>query len=173
MTKDKIYHILIKLLLCIYPVFLLTFTYNSFFTLTQIIIIYILLIYTLIIKKESRKNLKYIVIYLMLVLIYGIFHHLNATNFTSLVPGNFNYSSLKESLQLLKMSTPALFGYLIYYSKLNKKDYIDILKSWVLMICLTIIISNIFVISLSSYTGETIKANIFSWFNSNKLLKES
>lgn len=167
MNYNKIYKLLLKIVLCIYPSFLLTFAYNSYFTLLQIIIIFGLLLFLLLINKESRKNFKYIILYTIIVLIYGIFHHLNATNFTSLVPGNFNYDILKECLQILKMSIPVIFVYLIYHSNLEKEDYIHIIKSWIILICGSIIISNILKISLSSYTGETIKANIFSWFNNN------
>lgn len=172
MTKNNIYHLFIKIFLCIYPFFLLKDTYNSYFTLIQIMAIFILFFWNLIINKDSRKKIKYLIIYFIIVIFYETFHHMNAINFTSLVPGNFNYNMLQECLQLLKMSTPAIFIYTIYYSNLNKKDYLDIIKSWLLIICGSIIITNISKISLGSYNDLTIKGNIFEWFSKKYIYNE-
>lgn len=163
---------LLKIFLIIYPIFSMTFIYNSYFTLLQIGIIFLLLLITLIKNKDSRKNIKYLIIYYLIVGIYGILHHWNATNFHSLVPDNFNYNCLDEVLYLFKMSIPIPFIYLIYYSNLSKKDYLDILKSWLLIICGTIIITNITKISLGSYTNTTIKGSIFNWFDKSLIYKE-
>lgn len=173
MIKNNLYDISLKLFLCIYPLFLLKFTYNSVFTLLQIIIILFFFLWTLIKNKNSRKNVKYIIIYFLIVAIYGIFHHLNALNFTSVVPGNFNYSSIKEFFQLIKMSMPTIFIYTISNSNLNKKDYINIIKIWLLIISGSIIITNIFKISLGSYNDIVIKGNIFDWFTKKYIYQET
>lgn len=173
MLTEKKYKILLKIYLAIYPLFLLNFFYNSYFTLIQIAFLFAFFIYLLIINKKARKNIKYILIYFMLLFIYGIFHHFNALNFTSLVPGNFNYNWIKEALYILKMSMPVFFIYIIYYSKLERKDYLQIIKIWLIIICVSIIFTNLFKISKNSYTSMTIKYNLLSWFTKEISYKET
>ncbi len=167
MFNEKAYKKILKFFLLIYPFFSIEFIYNSYFTLIQLATIFGLFIYCLIINKNSHKNIKYILIYYLILIIYGIFHHLNALNFTSLIPNNFNYNYLSEILQLFKLSTPVIFIYTLYYSNLNSKDYLDIIKTWIIIICGSIILTNIFKISLSSYGSIRIKYNIFEWFFHN------
>ena len=167
MKKEEKYHQLLIIFLSIYPLFSLKIFYNSYFTLIQILIIISFLIGLLIIKKETRKGLKFLIIYYLLIIIYGIFHHYNALDFTSLVPGNFNYNLIKEILSLIKMSMPIPFIYIIYYEKLTRQEILKIIKSWLIFICGTIIISNILKLSLSSYSDTKIKGSILSWFTKN------
>lgn len=162
----------LKIFLMIYPIFSLEFLYNNYFTLIQIIIILGFLLITIVQNKRARKNIKYIIGYYALIIIYGIFHHLNALDFTSLVPGNFNYNYLDEILYLFKMSIPFDFIYLLYYNDFSKKDFLDILVSWLIIICGSIIITNIFQISLGSYSNTTIKGSIFKWFDKTLIYKE-
>ena len=99
--------------------------------------------------------------------IYFIFHHVNATKFTSLVPGNFNYSILKEALYFVKMVSPFLLIYSLYKTEFSKDKIIQIIKCLVLTISLVIIVSNLLGFSLGTYSNVTIKANFFDWFNPN------
>ena len=172
MLAEKNYKRLLLLLLCIYPIFSLKILYNNYATLAQIIIIVLFFLWLFFINNTARKNTKYLLIYTFILVIYGIFHHLNALDFHSLVPGNFGYNPLDEILYLLKMSMPIYFVYLIYYSGFKKDDYKKILKSWIIIICGIIIISNLLEISLSSYNNETIKGSIFSWFSNNYIYNE-
>lgn len=172
MLQIKNYKRLLLILLCIYPVFSLKIFYNNYATLIQIVFIAIFLLWTFFVNKESRKNIKYLIIYTIFLLIYGIFHHLNALDFHSLVPGNFNYNYLDEILYLVKMSIPVFFIYLMYYSNLEKEDYRKVIKSWIIIIGGSIIITNILGISLSSYNNEVIKGSIFSWFSNNYIYNE-
>ena len=112
---------LLMLFMITYPIFDIKYFYNSVTTLIRIIIVFILFLSVIYFKKESRKKLKWLILYYGLVGIYTIFHHLNALKFHSLVPGNFNYSLFKECLQLLKSTMPVTFLYTLYYFKLKKK----------------------------------------------------
>lgn len=172
MLKEKNYKILLALFLCIYPIFSLKPFYNNTFTLIQIIIIGLFFLWNLYINKDSLNKFKFLFIYLIILIIYGIFHHLNALNFHSLVPGNFNYNYLDEILYLIKMMIPVLFIFLMYFSKFTKKDYLKVIKAWIIIICGIIIITNICKISLSSYNDEVIKGSIFSWFSNNYIYNE-
>ena len=149
----------------IQPVFDLKIFYNSISTLIRVVIILGLFLFYFISSKNNKKY--YLLIYPLLVFIYFIFHHINALNFNSLVPGNFNYSLLKEGLYFVKMLSPFLLMYSIYKSNLSKIMLLNIIKFLVCIIGITIIVSNIFVFSYGSYSDQVIKASFFSWFTNN------
>ena len=151
--------------LIIQPIFDLKFFYNSISTLIRVIIIYTLFAYYFFTSKNKKKY--YLLIYPVLIGIYFIFHHLNAINFYSLVPGNFNYSILEEALYFVKMLSPFLLIYCLYKSNFTVDKMIDIMKYLVLIIGITIVVSNLFVFSYGSYSDVPIKANFFEWFNPN------
>ena len=158
---------LVFIFLITYPIFDLIFFYNSFTTIIRMFIVIFFTIWLLVINKDFQKKFKWILVYFVILLIYAIFHHINALNFKSLMPGNFYYLKLKELLYLFKYSIPLLFMYFLYYLKLDKKYYFKILKFWIIFISGSIIITNLFKISLGSYSNEIIKGNIFNWFNTN------
>ncbi len=62
---------------------------------------------------------------------------------------------------------PITFIYSLYYQRIPWKKYILVLKIWVILISGSIIITNIFKISLSSYSDAVITKNIFEWNISN------
>ena len=59
--------------------------------------------------------------------------------------------------------SPITLIYSLYYQKIDWKNYLLVLKMWVILIGGSIIITNIFKISLSSYSDLTIAKNIFEW----------
>ena len=105
MKNLKINNLINKILiifLLIQPIFDLKFFYNSISTLIRVIIIFSLTLFYFFRKSEKGKfkflgKWQYVLLaYPILFGVYFIFHHINALNFTSLVPGNFNYSVIKE-----------------------------------------------------------------------------
>ena len=172
MSKEENYKKILTIYLCLYPIFSLYFFYNNYFTLIQIIAIGLFLLWKIKIDKKALSKLKYLFAYYIILIVYGIFHHINALDFNSLVPNNFNYNYIDEILYLIKMSTIIPFVYLIYFSNLTKKEYLKIIKVWIIIICGSIIITNLFEISLSSYNNEIIKGNIFDWFAHNYIYNE-
>lgn len=166
MTKIKFNNLLQKVLivfLIIQPIFDLKVFYNSISTLIRVIIIGVFFIIYFIQDKNKKKY--FLIIYPVLLLIYFIFHQINAQNFKSLVPGNFDYSTIKEILYFVKMVTPFLLIYDIYEAKLSREQIINVIKYIVIIVSLIIIVTNIFGISYGSYSNTRIKANFFSWFN--------
>ena len=145
------------------PIFDIKIFYNSISTLIRVIIISSIFLYYFITDKNKKKY--YLLIFPCLLGVYSCFHHLNATHFTSFVPGNFNYSVITEALYFIKMLTPFLLIYSLYRANLSANNIIDIMKYLVLIFSLTIIVSNIFVFSYGSYSDTRIKANFFEWFN--------
>lgn len=165
LNKEEILEKILIIFLVMQPIFDLKIFYNSISTLIRTIFIVILFgIYFF----NSKNKKKYIlIIYPILLCIYFIFHHLNAINFKSLVPGNFNYSIIKEMLYFFKMIVPILLIYVLYKSKLKDNKINFIIKSIVVIISLIIIITNLLGISYGSYSDSLIKSNFISWFDSD------
>ncbi len=166
MKQLKINNIINKILiifLIIQPIFDIKIFYNSISTLIRVIIISALFAYYFFTSKN--KNKYYLLIYPLLLVVYFIFHHINASSFNSLVPGDFNYSILKEALYFVKMISPFLLIYCLYKSKISSYDIIRIMKYLCIIISLLIIVSNLLGFSYGNYSDVKIKANFFEWFN--------
>lgn len=153
------------LFLIVQPIFDLKIFYGSISTFIRVFFIFLFFIYYFINSKNKKKY--FLFFYPILILIYFIFHHLNALKFTSLVPGNFNYSIFQEALYFIKMLCPYMLIYCLFKSKITKKELFFIIKICVLVISLIIIISNLFLISYGTYSDIKIKANFLEWFNPN------
>lgn len=156
---------LLILFLIVQPIFDLKIFYSSISTLIRVLFVVFFFLYYFI--KNNNKKKYFLLIYPILIGIYFIFHHLNALNFTSLVPGNFNYSFFQEALYFVKMLCPYLLIYTFFKANFSKKEIFFIIKTVVLTISLIIIISNLFLFSYGTYSDMKIKANFFEWFKSN------
>lgn len=145
------------------PLFSTVFLYNKISTLIQIIFVFLLLFVTLIFYKDSRKNIKWMILYYVLCLIYlGVsFYH--QEYFKSLLPSSYGFNIVSELLTILKLITPITFIYSLYYIKLPFKKYMLVLKVWCILFAGSIVLTNIFKISLGSYSDTFITKNIFEW----------
>lgn len=152
------------LFLCSSPIFDTTPFYSRMTSLIRVIIIMMLLLLTLIFYKESRKNLQYLIPYYLLCIIFLLINYIHSKSFISLFPGDFDYSFFSEILTVLKLMMPVTLIYSLYYQKFNKQDYLLIFTSWTILICISIILTNVLKISLSSYNQDLfIEYNIFEW----------
>lgn len=149
------------------PLLSTTFFYNHFTTLFEVVAIVLIFIFSIILYPESRHKIKYLLLYYLLCGIYVIFSYNHYLNFNSLVPGNFNYNIVSELLTILKLMMPITFAYSLYYQKISWNKYIKIIKMWCLLYAGTIIVTNIFKISLSSYNDKYILKSIFEWNKNN------
>lgn len=149
------------------PLFSTVFLYNKISTLIQIIFVFLLLFVTLIFYKDSRKNIKWMILYYVLCLIYlGVsFYH--QEYFKSLLPSSYDFNIVSELLMILKLITPITFIYSLYYIKLPFKKYMLVLKVWCILFAGSIVLTNIFKISLGSYSDTFITKNIFEWNKHN------
>lgn len=102
--------------------------------------------------------------YLFLVLVYFIFHCINATNFYSPVPKLQDFSLISEAVYTFRLIYPALIVYISASVKFTKEFFVKTITTISLTISGLIVSTNLFCISLDSYTNKTIKSNIFSWF---------
>lgn len=169
MKKIKVEAILeniIIIFLIIQPIFDLKIFYNSISTLIRTVIIIVFFLIYFIKSNNKRKYL--LLIYSVILGIYAIFHHINAMNFTSLVPGNFNYSLVKELLYFVKMIVPILLIYVLFKSKITNSKIDKIIQLIVFIMGFSIIITNLLGMSYGSYSDEIIKANFIKWFNNSE-----
>lgn len=145
------------------PLFSTVFLYNKISTLIQVIFVFLLLFVTLILYKDSRKNIIWMILYYVLCLIYlGVsFYH--QESFKSLLPSSYGFNIVSELLTILKLITPITFIYSLYYIKLPFKKYMLVLKVWCILFAGSIVLTNIFKISLGSYSDTFITKNIFEW----------
>lgn len=137
------------------------FFHNRLTTLLIVIIICFLFLLTVLVNKDSRKNIKYIIIYYIICFLYLLITYFRSESFVSLIPDRF--SIISEGLTILKLMMPGTFLYVLYYQRIERKEYFRIIKWWIILIAGLIIITNIFKISFSSYSDELIKYNIFEW----------
>lgn len=149
------------------PVFSTIFFYNRITTLIEVICIFLLTLFTLLLYKESKKNYKWLFLYYILCTLYLILSYKHSFSFKSFVPNNFNYNVVSETLTVIKLITPITLLYSLYYQKISFNKYMLVLKVWALLIAGSIVITNIFKISLGSYTSDFISKNIFEWNTKN------
>ena len=163
--KETSIKFILIVFIIIQPIFDLKIFYNSISTLIRVIFISLFFLYYFINDKNTKKY--WLFIYPFLIILYFIFHHLNALSFHSLVPGDFNYTSVTEVLYLIKMICPFMLIYCLFKANLSSRDTFFIVTVIVLFISTIIIFSNIFIFSYGSYSDTKIKANFFAWFNNS------
>lgn len=125
----------------------------------------ILLVLTLAANGWNKKYW-WAVGYLGVVAVYFIAHCLYAKNFHSLVPGNFSYSVANETAYLLRLLLPLLLIMLLCNISFDDKMFQKTALILTLTISGLIVITNLFCVSLDSYTNQKITGNIFYWFGS-------
>lgn len=159
--RQSILKIFSLIFLLFYPLVGLVFFHNKFVTLLCSILILFIFVFTLCFFPNSRKNSKYIFLYLGCCLIYLLLSYYHQQSFKSLIPSSFNI--IREGLTILKIILPVIFCYSLHFQKITLTEYNFILKSWLVFIAGSIIFTNIFKISLNSYSNSLIKYNIFEW----------
>lgn len=135
-------------------------------TLVRIGVLFVIGILSFLVIKINKKFI-WLVIYLLLISIYCVLHHLNALGFYSYVPGNFNYTLIQELFYIIRMLIPLFMIYLTYHLEFSIKKISTIITWLVGLISGSIVVTNILMISLGSYSKTHIKGNIFSWFIDN------
>ncbi|CEN26679.1 O-antigen ligase family protein [Paraclostridium sordellii] len=132
-------------------------------TIIRVGITFVLVILTLVTLKDKKKWV-FILSYIGIVSVYTILHLVNANNFHSLVPGNFGYSIAGEIFYIIRLMIPLSIVFITYNMNIDLDDFTKTIIWLLILISGTIVITNIFKISLNSYTNEIIKANVFEWF---------
>lgn len=118
-------------------------------------------------QKQNWQKLgrdKWLILYLVLLVIYSVLHLWHVKNFNSINPSDYNYSTVSEIFYLIRMILPLAIIYFTKEIEFSKHD-LQLVIEWLSgLFSGTIVISNLFVISLRSYETGFISANIFEWF---------
>ena len=116
-------------------------------------------------KGNLRKKSSIIlIIYIALVAVYFVIHHLTNVDFVSVGPDDYGYSMVHEAYYVVRMLVPFFMLFLTYELRVEKEDFYKTVEIICVVVTGVIVVSNLLCISLSSYTNKPISANIFVWF---------
>lgn len=140
-------------------------TFFKFSPATILRILIVAIISVLFLWTSKNKKLKlFLGVYTIVLILYFIGHHLNAMHFHSLVAGNFGYSLFGELFYVVRMVLPLIILVVSYNIKFTDNQLESIVSWLVALVSGSIVVTNLFKISLSSYVNQRITGNIFSWF---------
>ena len=133
-------------------------------TIIRILFVGLFAIYLLFKIKYNKKYL-WILGYLLIILIYLIFHVFNSLNFNINIGNNYAFSFVTEAFYFIRMFIPIILIFVTYNIKPKEKTFEKTIIGVSLIFSLVIIITNFFKISLTSYGGNNlILGNIVDWF---------
>ncbi len=137
-------------------------------TIIRIAFVFVIAVLFLIVWRNKKELILYI-IYAVFLVVYIVFHHINALNFTNFYSGyDFGYNLVGELFYIIRMLLPLITIIISFHYEFDNKS-IEKIVNWLLfIICGSIIVSNLFVISTGSYSKEIIKGNIFCWFQADR-----
>lgn len=118
-------------------------------------------------QKQNWQKLgrdKWLIAYLVLLIIYSVLHLWHVRTFTSVNPNDYGYSMFGEIFYLIRMILPLMIIYFTRQVEFDKHDLCLVIEWLSGLFSGTIVISNLFIISLRSYETGFISANIFEWF---------
>lgn len=113
--------------------------------------------------QKLGKN-KWLLLYLALLVIYSALHLLHVKHFNSVNPNDYNYSTVSEIFYLIRMLLPLMVIFFTRELDFTRDQFRHVIEGISGLFSFTIVISNLFVISLRSYETGPISANIFEWF---------
>ncbi len=163
LDKKKIFKIVLMVYYIISPIFEIVYFYNHVTTFFRVAFILSSVLITVFLYRDSRKNFKYLLFYYMAMMIYLLASFVHSKGFSSLVPGNFNYSIVNEGMTLLKLCMPFSILFILKYVKFTKQEFFRVINSWIIIVAGSIVIFNLCGYSLSSYSNEITHSSIFSW----------
>ena len=118
-------------------------------------------------QKQNWQKLgqeKWLIVYLALLIVYSILHLIYVRHFNSVNPNDYNYSTVSEIFYLIRMVLPLLVIFFTKELEFTREQFRHVIEGISGLFSFTIVISNLFVISLRSYETGFISANIFEWF---------
>lgn len=144
---------------------ILGFSPSTIFRIILVGIIGILFIFTL----KNKKEFYMYYIYIGIVVLYTICHHINALNFTDFYKGyDFGYNLTSELFYFIRMLMPLFLIIVSAHYKFDDKYLERLIGTLIILTCGSIIVTNLLEISTGSYSKEIIKGNIFCWFQENR-----
>ena len=109
------------------------------------------LLLLLLIQDRFRNKRMGLIIYFVIFIVYLVLHHVNALNFISLVPGNFDYSLIEELFYISRYFFPLILIYYLNTVPISNNFFKKVIVIFSLIVSISVIFSNIFLLSKSSY----------------------
>lgn len=114
---------------------------------------------------KNKKEIYLYITYIGLLIVYVIFHHINALNFTDFYDGyDFGYSLVSELFYIVRMLMPLFLIIVSSHYEFNDKRIERLVTVLIILISGSIVVTNLLGISTGSYSKQIIKGSIFCWF---------
>ena len=136
-------------------------------TIIRVAFCFITLILIFVKIKTEKREWHLLLIYLLLIIIYMIFHIYNSLKFNGDILETMSFSYVTELFYFLRLILPFIFAHITFKSNINEESFKKSIIGVSLVFSFEIIITNIFKISLRSYGTGFISGNIFDWFVNN------
>lgn len=138
------------------------------FTIPTIIrCIFMFILGILSIKYIDKKHYKYILIYLGVVFVYAIFHHIVCSSNNVIMPESYTYSITSELFYIIRMILPLAIIIFTKSSNITKEKFLKVLTISGALIGTIIFVGNTFCISYISYGKGITAINWIQWFFSD------
>ena len=143
----------------------------TLFRTITVVTIYAIVAFSQIKYKYKLKFLYISLTYLLLVFTYVFLHHLNIISFDTYYIKTNSYNAITEAMYALRLLIPVLLMYAIVLTRPNKKQLENIILIVVAIISVTIILTNVFKVSIASYSpgNNKITYNFLEWFTNSDL----
>lgn len=115
-------------------------------------------------KYIDKKNLKYLIFYIIILLIYSLLHHEVASSNGMIIPGNYSYSLVSELFYIVRMLLPLAIILFTKNSYITEKKFLKVICISAGIIGTIIFVGNTLEISYVSYGFGITKTNWLSWF---------
>lgn len=132
-------------------------------TIIRIILILVIVILYILSKYNFRRDL-FAAIYSIILILYLVVHLEVTSSFKSTNPLDFGYSVTGEIFYWIRMILPLIVIYITYRTDISEHEFDQVIRFLAWVISGSIVISNLFTFSLTSYSGGWIQGNIFNWF---------
>ena len=77
----------------------------------------------LLVAHKYKENRKLLIFYGILIFIYTLLHHINASDFYTLIPGGIDYSFFEELLYIVRYMVPIFLTYAICTENISKNTF--------------------------------------------------
>ncbi len=130
-------------------------------TILRVLGVFIAIILFFSIKNNWQRFRKqwWIIAYIGVLILYSICHLISVKNFTGVDATGFHYSAKVEIFYLVRACLPLIVIYITSYSEFQAKYFFRVIQGISGIYSLTIVISNLFLFSLTSYHTTEAKKN--------------
>ena len=136
-------------------------------TIIRFVLVFVLLA-VVIVKEIKRKSTKFFIAYALIVAVYTVFHHINASTF-SIKLAQADYSFFGEIIYLARMCVPIALIYLVYIVKPSYKDIKKVVVWSAFTVSFVIILTNLLKVGFMAYSTDdvVISGTMVDWFTGN------